>query len=141
LLLALALGDALLLVLAPGDALLLACALLLADGLLLGLAAAFLAADVCFRLAVLFLAPGRWDREGRAWVSACVFATETLAAEAGTEAHGDAEDPPTGPCGLARAVPSMLKDRALAPARVTSAPETTRRVLTGTAPPRSRSSR
>jgi hypothetical protein len=113
LLVALLLGEGLLVALLLGEALLLG--LLLGEALLLGL----------LLLAALLLADGL----ALAWEKA-------LSVEVGMAAQGEIVA-----CVLARAVPAAAKEKTLMPARQTRTLGEARRVLTGTAPPRSRSPR
>ena len=107
------LGEGLLVALLLGEGLLVA--LLLGEALLLGL----------LLLAALLLADGL----ALAWEKA-------LSVEVGMAAQGEIVD-----CVLARAVPAAAKEKTLMPARQTRTLGEARRVLTGTAPPRSRSPR
>jgi hypothetical protein len=106
-------------------------ALLLGDGLLLGegLLVALLLGEALLLglllLAALLLADGL----ALAWEKA-------LSVEVGMAAQGEIVD-----CVLARAVPAAAKEKTLMPARQTRTLGEARRVLTGTAPPRSRSPR
>jgi uncharacterized protein (DUF58 family) len=113
LLVALLLGEGLLVALLLGEGLLVA--LLLGEALLLGL----------LLLAALLLADGL----ALAWEKA-------LSVEVGMAAQGEIVA-----CVLARAVPAAAKEKTLMPARQTRTLGEARRVLTGTAPPRSRSPR
>ncbi len=107
------LGEGLLVALLLGEGLLVA--LLLGEALLLGL----------LLLAALLLADGL----ALAWEKA-------LSVEVGMAAQGEIVA-----CVLARAVPAAAKEKTLMPARQTRTLGEARRVLTGTAPPRSRSPR
>ena len=106
-------------------------ALLLGDGLLLGegLLVALLLGEALLLglllLAALLLADGL----ALAWEKA-------LSVEVGMAAQGEIVA-----CVLARAVPAAAKEKTLMPARQTRTLGEARRVLTGTAPPRSRSPR
>jgi hypothetical protein len=107
------LGEGLLVALLLGEGLLVA--LLLGEALLLGL----------LLLAALLLADGL----ALAWEKA-------LSVAVGMAAQGEIVA-----CVLARAVPAAAKEKTLMPARQTRTLGEARRVLTGTAPPRSRSPR
>src|ERR1019366_8499686 len=120
---ALLLGDGLLL----GEGLLVA--LLLGEGLLVAL---LLGEGLLVALLVgegLLVALLLGDGLALAWEKA-------LSVEVGMAAQGEIVD-----CVLARAVPAAAKEKTLMPARQTRTLGEARRVLTGTAPPRSRSPR
>src|ERR1017187_7333201 len=116
---ALLLGDGLLL----GEGLLVA--LLLGEGLLVALLLGEALLPGLLLLAALLLADGL----ALAWEKA-------LSVAVGMAAQGEIVD-----CVLARAVPAAAKEKTLMPARQTRTLGEARRVLTGTAPPRSRSPR